>query len=127
MKKLGGKPTPGIGFAAGIERLLLASQNENKPRNIQIYIVGLGDAVRSTLLALAEDLRKNNFRTSFDYLRRSMKAQMREANKLGARYAIILGEDELKDKSVIIKDLSTSDQEKIALDSLEKHMKSLPL
>ena len=127
VEKLGGKPTPGIGFAAGIERLLLASQNENKPRNIQIYIVGLGDAVRSTLLALAEDLRKNNFRTSFDYLRRSMKAQMREANKLGARYAIILGEDELKDKSVIIKDLSTSDQEKIALDSLEKHMKSLPL
>ena len=127
VEKLGGKPTPGIGFAAGIERLLLASQNENKPRNIQIYIVGLGDAVRSTLLTLAEDLRKNNFRTSFDYLRRSMKAQMREANKLGARYAIILGEDELKDKSVIIKDLSTSDQEKIALDSLEKHMKSLPL
>ena len=56
-----------------------------------------------------------------------MKAQMREANKHGARYAIILGEDELKDKSVIIKDLSTSDQEKIALDLVEKPMKSLPL
>ncbi|GIS56818.1 MAG: hypothetical protein CM1200mP1_07560 [Candidatus Neomarinimicrobiota bacterium] len=46
---------------------------------------------------------------------------------LEGRYAIILGEDELKDKSVIIKDLSTSDQEKIALDLVEKHMKSLPL
>ena len=127
VKKLGGKPTPGIGFAAGIERLLLASPSENKPENIQIYIVGLGDSVRATLITLAENLRKNNFKTSFDYLRRSMKAQMREANKLGARYAIILGEDELKDKSVIIKDLSTSDQEKIALDLVEKHMKSLPL
>ena len=127
VENLGGKPTPGIGFAAGIERLLLASQSEHKPENIQIYIVGIGDSVRATLLTLAENLRKNNFKTSFDYLRRSMKAQMREANKLGARYAIILGEDELKDKSVIIKDLSTSDQEKIALDLVEKHMKSLPL
>ena len=127
VENLGGKPTPGIGFAAGIERLLLASPSENKPENIQIYIVGLGDSVRATLITLAENLRKNNFKTSFDYLRRSMKAQMREANKLGAQYAIILGEDELKDKSVIIKDLSTSDQEKIALDLVEKHMKSLPL
>ena len=127
VEKLGGKPTPGIGFAAGIERLLLASRSEHKQENIQIYIVGIGDSVRATLITLAENLRKNNFKTSFDYLRRSMKAQMREANKLGARYAIILGEDELKDKSVIIKDLSTSDQEKIALDLVEKHMKSLPL
>ena len=127
VENLGGKPTPGIGFAAGIERLLLASQSEHKPENIQIYIVGIGDSVRASLITLAENLRKNNFKTSFDYLRRSMKAQMREANKLGARYAIILGEDELKDKSVIIKDLSTSDQEKIALDLVEKHMKSLPL
>ena len=127
VENLGGKPTPGIGFAAGIERLLLASQSEHKPENIQIYIVGIGDSVRATLITLAENLRKNNFKTSFDYLRRSIKAQMREANKLGAQYAIILGEDELKDKSVIIKDLSTSDQEKIALDLVEKHMKSLPL
>ena len=127
VENLGGKPTPGIGLAAGIERLLLASRSEHKPENIQIYIVGIGDSVRATLITLAENLRKNNFKTSFDYLRRSMKAQMREANKLGAQYAIILGEDELKDKSVIIKDLSTSDQEKIALDLVEKHMKSLPL
>ena len=127
VENLGGKPTPGIGFAAGIERLLLASRSEHKPENIQIYIVGIGDSVRATLITLAENLRKNNFKTSFDYLRRSIKAQMREANKLGAQYAIILGEDELKDKSVIVKDLSTSEQEKIALGSLQKHMKSLPL
>ena len=127
VEKLGGKPTPGIGFAAGIERLLLASSSDNKFRNIQIYIVGIGNDVRSTMIKLAEELRSNDIRTSFDYLRRSMKAQMREANKLGAQYAIIIGEDELKDKSVIIKDLSTSNQEKITLDSVQKYMKSLPL
>ena len=127
VEKLGGKPTPGIGFAAGIERLLLASSSDNKLRNIQIYIVGIGNDVRPTMINLAEELRSNDIRTSFDYLRRSIKAQMREANKLGAQYAIIIGEDELKDKSVIIKDLSTSDQEKITLDSVQKYMKSLPL
>ena len=127
VEKLGGKPTPGIGFAAGIERLLLASSSDNKFRNIQIYIVGIGNDVRSTMIKLAEELRSNDIRTSFDYLRRSMKAQMREANKLGVQYAIIIGEDELKDKSVIIKDLSTSNQEKITLDSVQKYMKSLPL
>ena len=127
VEKLGGKPTPGIGFAAGIERLLLASSSDNKFRNIQIYIVGIGNDVRPTMIKLAEELRSNDIRTSFDYLRRSMKAQMREANKLGAQYAIIIGEDELKDKSVIIKDLSTSNQEKITLDSVQKYMKSLPL
>ena len=127
VEKLGGKPTPGIGFAAGIERLLLASSSDNKLRNIQIYIVGIGNDVRPTMIKLAEELRSNDIRTSFDYLRRSMKAQMREANKLGAQYAIIIGEDELKDKSVIIKDLSTSNQEKITLDSVQKYMKSLPL
>ena len=125
--KLGGKPTPGIGFAAGIERLLLASSSDNKLRNIQIYIVGIGNDVRPTMINLAEELRSNDIRTSFDYLRRSIKAQMREANKLGAQYAIIIGEDELKDKSVIIKDLSTRNQEKITLDSVQKYMKSLPL
>ena len=127
VEKLGGKPTPGIGFAAGIERLLLASSSDNKIRNIQIYIVGIGNDVRPTMINLAEELRSNDIRTSFDYLRRSIKAQMREANKLGAQYAIIIGEDELKDKSVIIKDLSTSNQEKITLDSVQKYMKSLPL
>ena len=127
VEKLGGKPTPGIGFAAGIERLLLASSSDNKLRNIQIYIVGIGNDVRPTMINLAEELRSNDIRTSFDYLRRSIKAQMREANKLGAQYAIIIGEDELKDKSVIIKDLSTSNQEKITLDLVQKYMKSLPL
>ena len=61
VEKLGGKPTPGIGFAAGIERLLLASRSEHKQENIQIYIVGIGDSVRATLITLAENLRKNNW------------------------------------------------------------------
>ncbi len=127
VKTLGGKATPGIGFAAGMERILLAMGNfDSNINNTQLYIVGLGDAVRPVVVKLAEDLRQNNIRTNFDPLRRSLKAQMREANKTDARYAILIGDQELESGEVELKDLSTGDQEKIALDKLVDHINSLP-
>ena len=127
VKTLGGKATPGIGFAAGMERILLAMGNfDSNINNTQLYIVGLGDTVRPVVVKLAEDLRQNNIRTNFDSLRRSLKAQMREANKAGARYAILIGDQELESGDAELKDLSTGDQEKIALDKLVDHINSLP-
>ena len=127
VKTLGGKATPGIGFAAGMERILLAMGNfDSNINNTQLYIVGLGDTVRPVVVKLAEDLRQNNIRTNFDPLRRSLKAQMREANKTDARYAILIGDQELESGEVELKDLSTGDQEKIALDKLVGHINSLP-
>ena len=127
VKTLGGKATPGIGFAAGMERILLAMGNfDSNINNTQLYIVGLGDTVRPVVVKLAEDLRQNNIRTNFDPLRRSLKAQMREANKADARYAILIGDQELESGEVELKDLSTGDQEKIALDKLVDHINSLP-
>ena len=126
VKTLGGKATPGIGFAAGMERILLAMGNfDSNINNTQLYIVGLGDTVRPVVVKLAEDLRQNNIRTNFDPLRRSLKAQMREANKTDARYAILIGDQELESGEVELKDLSTGDQEKIALDKLVDHINSL--
>ena len=128
VKTLGGKATPGIGFAAGMERILLAMGNfDSNINNTQLYIVGLGDSVRPVVVKLAEDLRQNNIRTNFDPLRRSLKAQMREANKIGARYAILIGDQELESGEAELKDLSTGDQKKIALDKLVDHINSLPL
>ena len=127
VKTLGGNATPGIGFAAGMERILLAMGNfDSNINNTQLYIVGLGDTVRPVVVKLAEDLRQNNIRTNFDPLRRSLKAQMREANKTDARYAILIGDQELESGEVELKDLSTGDQEKIALDKLVGHINSLP-
>ena len=127
VKTLGGKATPGIGFAAGMERILLAMGNfDSNINNTQLYIVGLGDTVRPVVVKLAEDLRQNNIRTNFDPLRRSLKAQMREANKADARYAILIGDQELESGEVELKDLSTGDQKKIALDKLVDHINSLP-
>ena len=128
VKTLGGKATPGIGFAAGMERILLAMDDfDSNINNTQLYIVGLGNTVLPIVVKLVEDLRQNNIRTDFDPLRRSLKAQMREANKIGARYAILIGDQELESGEAELKDLSTGDQKKIALDKLVDHINSLPL
>ena len=128
VETLGGKPTPGIGFAAGMERILLALGDDDlSGKTTQVYIVGLGDGVRPTVAKLAEDLRQNNIRTNFDPLRRSMKAQMREANKCGATIAIIIGDKELVTGRGEVKDLSSGDQQKIDIKSLVDHINSLHL
>ena len=128
VETLGGKPTPGIGFAAGMERILLALGDDDlSGKTTQVYIVGLGDGVRPTVAKLAEDLRQNNVRTNFDPLRRSMKAQMREANKCGATIAIIIGDKELVTGRAEVKDLSSGDQQKIDIKCLVDHINTLHL
>ena len=122
---IGGKPTPGIGFAAGMERILMIINDANTKENIKIFIVGLGDSVRPVVAKLTNDLRHNNLSSECDTLRRSMRAQMREANKLGAKYAIIIGEDELQQNQVQLKDLVSGKQKTIDMSSIVSHMTSL--
>ena len=125
---LGGKQTPAVGFAAGLERILIAMDEVDTDQKIQadkIYLIGLGDAVRPTMLKILSEVRKAEFIMEFDSLRRSIKSQMREANKIGASLAIIIGDKELKDKSVQIKDLKNGQQESIPIDSIISYIKSL--
>lgn len=123
---LGGKPTPGIGFAAGMERILLAMKDDQFSKNeVKIYIVGLGDNTLTTVIKLAEDLREQNLSTEFDVLRRSLKAQLREANKMNVKYAIIIGDEELESNQLEVKNFSTGNQQKIELSKIVDHMNSL--
>ena len=125
---LGGKQIPAVGFAAGLERILIAMDEVDTDQKIQadkIYLIGLGDAVRPTMLKILGEVRKAGFNMEFDSLRRSIKSQMREANKIGASLAIIIGDKELKDKSVQIKDLNNGQQESIPIDSIISYIKSL--
>jgi len=125
---LGGKQTPAVGFAAGFERILIAMDEvdtDQKIRADKIYLIGLGDAVRPTMLKILGEARKAGLIMEFDSLRRSIKSQMREANKIGASLAIIIGDKELKDKSVQIKDLNNGQQESIPIDSIISYIKSL--
>ena len=125
---LGGKQTPAVGFAAGLERILIAMDEvdtDQKIRADKIYLIGLGDAVRPTMLKILGEARKAGLIMEFDSLRRSIKSQMREANKIGASLAIIIGDKELKDKSVQIKDLKNGQQKLILIDSIISYIKSL--
>jgi len=123
---LGGKPTPGIGFAAGMERILLAMKDDQFNKDeVKIYIVGLGDNTLKTVIKLAEDLREQNLSTEFDVLRRSLKAQLREANKMNVKYAIIIGDEELESNQLEVKNFSTGNQQKIELSKIVDHMNSL--
>jgi len=74
---------------------------------------------------LTNDLRHNNLSSECDMLRRSMRAQMREANKLGAKYAIIIGDNELQQNRAQLKDLTSGNQETIDMDSIVSHITSL--
>ena len=125
VEMIGGKSTPGIGFAAGIERILLASSHEFDEKNIEIYIIGFGENVRVKVVELAELLRENHISCDYDMLRCSMKAQLREANKMGASFAIIIGDNELEKNRVELKDLTSGEQVNISMDSIVSKLKSL--
>ena len=104
VETLGGKPTPGIGFAAGIERILLLINEENFKEHKtvpDIYFICLEKKGIPVSINIAKILRLKGLNIVSDPLRRSMKAQMRDANKLRARYVLILGESELNDNTII--------------------------
>ncbi len=120
-------PIEGVGFAAGIERLVLALRSAGAEpadsRGTDVYITVPGTGAENTGLSLAQQIRANcpGLRVRADFSGRSMKAQMRTANKLGARYVLILGEEERARNLVLCKDMNTSEQEAVPIaDILEK-------
>lgn len=113
IESLGGKSTPGVGFAAGIERIILALDNENgfKPNDngIDFYIIRLNDN-EETSYRIVSGLREKNLVAELDYFKRSVKAQMREANKLNAKFVIFSGGEEEKEGKVTLKNMKTGEQ-----------------
>lgn len=117
VEMLGGRPTPGIGFAAGMERFLIAMDDQDRGNNdpiVDIYFVCLDEKGLPLTLQLSNELRNNGFKVIFDPLRRSMKSQLRDANRSGARFALILGETEMNDNAIGFKDLKQGTQKTIA-------------
>lgn len=122
IEECGGKPTPAVGFATGLERVLLALEMQNllpeKTEETDVFVVALGEAVQQKAFAILTDLRRAGFKAIMDFAGRSMKAQMKQANKANATFTIILGEDELKANSVVLKNMKESTQETISIDEL---------
>ena len=119
VEEVGGPPTPGIGFAVGLERVLLALEKQGLlPENqeaVDVFVVALGEAAQIPAFKLLHELRAAKLSAAMDFAGRSMKAQMKQANKKNARFVAILGEDEVKEASALLKDMKTSEQKKLAL------------
>ena len=124
IKQLGGPDIGGIGFAFGVERLLLASKvSEEKPLNKLVYLITLGGPAKTAGVKILNQLRSSNIPSDMDYLSRSLKGAMRAANDIGARYVLILGEDELKKNVISLKDMSDSTQREINIHDLTRELK----
>jgi histidyl-tRNA synthetase len=120
IEQLGGKPTPGVGFAAGIERILLACENESALSEIEeyidLYIIKLNNDLSGKAFDMASFFRRNDVSAESDYQERSVKAQMREANKLNAKYAILLGGEEYEKGEVVVKKMGDGSQHNFKID-----------
>ena len=121
------KPVPAVGFAAGMERLFIALDEAGKPfpdaPSPDVYIVSLGEEALLWALPTANKFRAAGLKVALDLKGRSMKAQMREANRLGVRFVVIVGSDELQSKKVTVKNMETSEQEEVVLDALSDYLK----
>jgi len=123
IEELGGRPTPAIGFAAGIERIILNLKQQDVPiptlPRPQVFIANIGDDARDEAIKLAARLRKNGIGVIETVGDKSLKAQLRQANTLGARYAVIIGDQEVKTGTVILRNMTTSEQKTIPPTELE--------
>ena len=111
---LGGPPTPGIGFGSGLERLVLALGEDNAPPGPDLYVAAVTAEASEATFALAIEARRAGLSAEVDYTTRSLKAQMKAANRLGAPVVALIGEDELKGGSVTLRDMQTGDQTSVA-------------
>ena len=123
IEDLGGKPTPAIGFAAGIERLILSLNQEKLSifKRPNIYIINTEEKNLELSIKITESLRNNNLIVINDTLRRSLKSQMKDANRLNVLYTIIIGEDEIKSNKATIKNMDKGTQDKVSFDKINSY------
>ena len=117
VSEVGGDDIPGMGFAAGMERVLLTIEEEGielpVKQDIDVYVAPLGEAAKEVCFKLVHDLRQQGLIVETDYLSKSVKAQMKTADKNHARYAIIIGDDELANGTAVVRNMLESSQETI--------------
>ncbi len=118
-EELGGPPIPGIGFAIGVERLvLILSDQADLYRRPEVFLAALGEEARRRGFSLAQEFRDRGIWVETDYEGKSLKSQMRKADRLKSRYVLILGEEELKANQAILRNMETKDQEAVLLNEV---------
>lgn len=128
VEEMGGAPTPAIGFGLGLERLMLTLEGLGVELPVKCgadaFIATMGGEARAAAVKLLSLLRREGFTADMDYTGRSLKAQMKLADKLGARYTVILGEEEVKTSVATVRDMSTSDQRQVPFVDLTSALKA---
>ncbi len=127
IEELGGRPTPAIGFASGIERIILNLKKQGisipaLPRP-KVFIAYIGDDARDEAIKLSARLRKDSIGVIETVGNKSLKAQLRLANNLGASHTVIIGDQEVKTGTVILRDMTTSEQKTIPLPQLQGQLR----
>jgi len=116
---MGGQPTPGVGFGSGIERVLMVMESQGievpPSDHPAVFVATLGDAPREAGIKLLADLRKAGIAADADYSGKSLKAQMKAADRARARFVIIVGEDELSAEQVKLRNMETSQETEVPL------------
>ncbi|MDQ0161233.1 histidine--tRNA ligase [Bacillus alveayuensis] len=127
VEEMGGPNTPGIGFALSIERLLAALESEGvelpTSKGIDCYIVTLGEKAKDRSVAILKDLRDHGVSAEKDYENKKMKAQLKAADRLQAKYVIIIGENELEKGAANVKNMESGIQEEVQLNQLSTFIK----
>ena len=119
IEQLGGQHTPALGFGMGIERLLLVMDKQNcdylSPKKCDIYFASMGDAALEKAMELTRGLREYGYCAEYDLMGRGIKAQMKYANKIGAVYTVVLGDNELADGKAKLKEMESGKETEILL------------
>lgn len=128
VEEIGGQPTPAVGFAAGIERLIIACEELDitlsEEKSVDIYIVTIGDNARTWALNHLPELRKNGISAAMDYMGRSVKAQMKDADRENAKFTIIVGDNELKEGKFTLRDMKASEEESLDFKKIVERLKT---
>lgn len=126
LEQLGSKSVPAVGFAAGIERLLMVIAAEEAPmaeeKPLDCYLAGMDRESRKQAFLLAQELRKAGLACETDLLDRSVKAQFKYADKRGARYVAVIGENELNEGAAEVKDMKNSSSRRVKFEELANYM-----
>ncbi len=120
VETLGGQPTPALGFGMGLERLILTMQSQGcefeQPPKCELYIAPMGENAAMAAASLVSELREDGLYTEYDLIGRSLKAQMKYADKIGAKFVLVLGDNELEQKLVRVKNMKSGEQTELPLD-----------
>lgn len=128
VQQFGGKATPGIGFAGGITRIILSMEQENlfsdKDHKPEFYFISIGEKALPKSIEIISWMREHFYSVEFDIDKQTMKSQIKNANRLNARYALILGEDEIDRGVMIQKDLLSGEQKELLLKDIYELLSS---